>query len=357
MKLRIYGRPWIAGLLLATAAGACWAASLSLNALVPSLIVGAIAAFYTALTVLTTWALWRAHVLDRPCTWSPPGRLLVLAPHEDDCAIAAGALGSCNQRLGGTTRIVYLAPDETPGRPEIRAAEARAAWAIAGVAADCLHHLPVLPPLLVRDPHRLRAAARAIRGAIDEFRPDSVIVPMFEGGHIHHDMLAALMAVVVTPQDRFVVYEAPEYGPYVSFNNTPQRIISLCTRWLLGLVSYYGPPDGVDGRPIETCRFDPRDLENKRRMLGCFISQNAPSLVATRSYPDRLVRMNFDRLWRQPFDFERSYLRAALAARRLLPANIASALMPTQLGTIGRDGSLTDWQQEWLLPADKGQSI
>ena len=357
MKLRIYGRPWLAASLLFAAAGACWLAALRAHGNL-SLLLIAVAVFFSALSALSGWALWRIQVMLRHCSWTPPGRLLILAPHEDDCAIAAGAIGACNQRLGGETRIVYLAQDETPGRPDVRASEARAAWAIAGVAAGNLYHLPVLPPLRQSDPQQLRAAARALRAAIDEFRPDAVIVPMFEGGHIHHDMLAGLMGVIAAPGDRFAVFEAPEYGPYVSLNHTPHRVIALCARWLLGLVSYYGPPDGVDGRPIEIPRLGAADLATKRRMLSCFTSQNAPSLVATRSYPDRLVRMDFSRQWRQPFGFAHSYLRLALAARRILPDALASTLLPTQLGTIGREGALTDWQQEWQqqAPQARGQA-
>ena len=94
----------------------------------------------------------------------------------------------------------------------------------------------------------------------------------------------------------------------------------------------------------------PTQLDIKRRMLACFASQNATSLAATRAYPDRLVRMNFERDWRQPFDFSHSYLRLALAARRFLPQAIAAGLFPGATGTIGRN-TLTDWQQEWSPPA------
>jgi LmbE family N-acetylglucosaminyl deacetylase len=273
--------------------------------------------------------------------------LLILAPHEDDCVISAGGIALHNRQLGGVLRIVYLAPDETPGLPDIRAAEAQSAWAGAGFSASDLRHEALLPPLGQQQPEKLRTAAPALRSIIDTFKPTTIVVPMFEGGHIHHDMLAALLATIVTTDDRFEVYEAPEYSPYVSLNNTPHRVIALCARWLLGLVSYCGPPDGVDGRPIDKFRLSPEDLETKRQMLACFVSQNAPSLVATRCYPDRLVRMNFDRSWTQPFDFKYSYLRLALAVHRVLPRWIARGLFPGATGTIGRDGALTDWRREW----------
>ena len=344
MKLKVYFHPAPIVLALIAVAGLFWLASLTVAGGRWLLVF---AVFYTVLSVFAAWSLIRIAMIERPRTWAQPARLLILVPHEDDCVIAAGGIGVRNGRLGGVTRVVYLAPDETPGLPEIRAAEARAAWAYAGLPESDLRHVSLLPPLRSRNPAKLREAAVALRATIDDFGPTTIVVPMFEGGHVQHDMLAALLGLIVTAEDRFEVFEAPEYSPYVSLNNTPHRIIALCARWLFGLVSYYGPPDGIDGRSVELFQLAPAELDLKRRMLACFVSQNAPSLVLTRAYPDRLVRMKFDRHWGQPFDFAHSYLRLALAARRVLPRAIAAGLFPGATGTVGRDNAVTDWQQEW----------
>jgi len=126
MKLKVYFHPAPIVLALITVASLLWLASWTAPGGHWLLIF---ACFYTALSLLAVWSLIRIARIERTLTWSPPARLLVLAPHEDDCVIAAGGIGIRNGRLGGTTRIVYLAPDETPGLPEIRAREARAAWA------------------------------------------------------------------------------------------------------------------------------------------------------------------------------------------------------------------------------------
>ena len=346
MKLWIYFKPWIAVALLGVAAAVFWGATLAAGGLL-ALLALAGALFYSALTLVAGWALWRIHRLERWIDWETPGRLLILSPHEDDCVITAGAIGAANRRLGGVTRIVYLAPDEAPGMPERRAREARTAWQEAGLDPGALEHLDLLPRLYQSDPQKLRAAARTLRALIDDFKPTAIVTPMFEGGHVQHDMTAAVLGTIVTPHDRFEVFEAPEYGPYTSLNNTPHRVIALCTRWLLGVVAYCAPPDGIDGRPILKVRLDPRDLACKRRMLGAFVSQNAPSLMATRSYPDRLVRWDASRQRRFPYDFRRSYLRLTVALRRVLPGKIVGGLLPVQHGAIGREGSITDWDKEW----------
>jgi LmbE family N-acetylglucosaminyl deacetylase len=311
--------------------------------------VGAIALFYSMLFVVSAYALWRCRALEEVATWDAPQRLLILAPHEDDCVIAAGGIGARNRRLGGAVRIVYLVPDEQPGMAERRHAEAQAAWQEAGLDAGDLSFLDLLPRLRQRDPAKLRAAAVTLREIIDEFKPSVLIMPMFEGGHVQHDMTAALVGTILTPEDRFEVFEAPEYGPYTSLNNTPHRVMTLCARWLLGLVSYRGPSDGIDGRRLMKFRLDAADLACKRRMLGAFISQNAPSLVETYSYPDRLARWDPTRLRRYPYDFRVSYLRLSLMARRLMPARIASRLFGVQGGAIGREDGVTDWDREWAL--------
>lgn len=344
MKLRIDFRPSIVVALFAVAAVFFWLAARLPGAFWIAL---PFALFYSLLLLLTAVALLRILAIERWMDWDSPGRLLILAPHEDDCVISAGGLGLRNARLGGATRIVYLARDETPALPERRAAEARAAWSVAGLGEADLRFVDAMPRLEERDPAKLRTATAALRGIIDEFGPTVIVVPAFEGGHIHHDMVAALVGLVMTPADRFRVFEAPEYSPCVSLMNTPHRILALCARWLFGLVAYNGPPDGVDGRTVLKVRLTPGELADKRRMLAAFVSQNAPSLVTTRGYPDRLVV--YDAAGRRrPFDIDHSYLRFVLALRRLLPPALVDRLLPVQLGTIGRMGTITDWDEEWM---------
>jgi hypothetical protein len=352
MRLKVYFEPALPVGLLVAAAGLFWIAFVTLGSGLIATAVLALALFYTALAAMGALALLRLAVLERWRDWPGPARLLILAPHEDDCVISAGGVGAQNSRIGGTTRVVYLAPDEASGMGERRADEARQAWRVAGVVGDDLRHLNLLPPLRQRDPQKLRAAATQLRAIIDEFAPTVIVVPMFEGGHIHHDMSAALIGMILTPDDLFQVFEAPEYSPYASLWYTPHRVIALCSRWLFGLVSYYGPPDGIDGRPIQKYRLDAADLDCKRRMLAAFESQNAPSLVATRSYADRLVAFDRNVRRRTPFDFRWSYLRFVLAARRVLPPRLIDRLLPVQLGTIGRECNLTDWSEEWMTASE-----
>jgi LmbE family N-acetylglucosaminyl deacetylase len=343
MKLRLFGRPALPVGLLGIAALLLAGAALALGW--PwGLIVLPFALFYGALFAMAGWALLRLGALERWIDWNEPQRLLILAPHEDDCVISSGGIGPRNRALGGATRIVYLAPDEHPGLPERRAAEAQAAWRDGGLAPEDLEHLDLLPRLRQPDPAKLRAAGQRLRAIIDDFQPSVLVMPMFEGGHVQHDMTAGVIGSIVTPADTFEIYEAPEYSPYASLQRTPHRVIALCARWLG--VSYYGPPDGIDARPVLKVRLSPVELARKRRMLGAFVSQNAASLMETRSYPDRLVRWSPAVRRRHPFALGGSYLAFVLSVRRVLPPRVVDRLLPVEHGTIGREPDLTDWQAE-----------
>ena len=305
---------------------------------------GAIA--FTALTILAVCALVRARSLERSLDWDRPERLLILAPHQDDCVICAGGLGIRNIKLGGETHIVYLVQDDQPGMAPLRRAEVEAAWSLAGLPADRLHHLDLLPPVYVCDPARSRSAGDAIGRILDEIKPTVVIMPMFEGGHVHHDTTNRLTSAALAKIPAVRLYEAPAYSPFVSLRWTPHKIVALCGRWLFGLISYYGPPDGVDGRPIHTLRMTADEIALKRRMLAAFATQNAASLASACAYPDRLVDARRGPFPARPFALRGSYLSCALALERYLPAGLVALLLPGRRGTVGREPAITDLHDE-----------
>lgn len=352
MKVRLFFTPWIAVALLAGVALLLSCATAVVGfpygfALLP------VAGFYLVLFAISAVALHRILSIEQWMDWDKPRRLLIFAPHEDDCVISAGGIGARNHDLGGITRIVYMAPDEAPAMAGRRTAEAQSAWTTAGIDTSNLLHLDLLPHLRQRDPHKLQHATAALQSIIEDFRPDVIVMPMFEGGHVHHDMAASLVGSIAVSHVNIEVFEAPEYSPYVSIRRTPHRVIALCTRWLLGLVSYYGPPDGIDERPVLKVRLTLAELELKRRMLRAFESQNATSLMETRSYPDRLVRWDQSRIRRYPFAFRHSYPAFAVAAQKVLPSALVDRILPGQRGTIGREGDVTDRNVEFGIDNDQ----
>jgi LmbE family N-acetylglucosaminyl deacetylase len=345
MKIRIYFRPVVVVVALAITALLFWSGWLFVWGPWHWAIL-TIAVFFTALFTLAGYALFRCAAIEHWMEWRRPERLLILVPHQDDCVLCAGGIGVRNTKLGGKTFIVYFVQDELPGMAERRAAEVAAAWSLAGVAPDHLRQLDLLPPLRSRKPECLPAVQREIARLIDEVRPSVVIMPMFEGGHIHHDILNQLISLVFANKSGVRVFESPEYSPFFSLRCTPHRVVAHCGRWLFGICSYYGPPDGIDERPIYKIKLDDSELAIKRKMLGAFVSQNGPSLARASAYPDRIVEWRPRPYRARPFQVEGSYLRFVLALERLLPQRFVGLIFPGQRGTIGREPDVTNLDQE-----------
>jgi LmbE family N-acetylglucosaminyl deacetylase len=345
VKIRIYFEPvWIVVLLTITAA-AFWTAFCLADTWVKWLWLGP-ALFYSALGVISSWARLRCSLLEQWISWDTPERLLIVVPHQDDCVICAGGIGIRNQAAGGETHIVYVVQDDAPGMADRRRAEAVAAWSLAGVAAHNLHHLDLLPSLYERAPGRLQGAADELARIIDAIESTVIVMPLFEGGHVHHDLLNHLVSTIAGRGVDRRIFESPEYSPFVSLKWTPHRVLSLCGRWLFGLVAYYGPPDGIDSRPLLKVRLAPNELAVKRRMLAGFRSQNGDSLAATRCYPDRLIRWRPRPYRARPFEVGGTYLELVQTLRQRLPWSWVSRLFPAQIGTIGREPEVTDLDKE-----------
>lgn len=345
MKIRIYFKPGWVVLGLVFAATMLWFMVLRLEWWGRWLCVMA-SIFYSVLALLSLFALVRCHALERWMSWETPERLLILAPHQDDGVICAGGVGIRNQQLGGETHIIYLVQDDKPGMAECRKREALAAWAIAGVPAENLLHLDMLPRLYERAPKQLDKAALDLDDIIESLSPTVLILPLFEGGHIHHDVLNHLVTSVLKLGARVKVFEAPEYSPYVSLRRTPHRVISLCGRWLAGLVSYCGPPDGIDDRTVLKVRLSKENLVVKRQMLAAFESQHGDSLSANCSYSDRLISWQPRPYRSRPFREKKGYFSFVRSLHEWLPSAIVTKVFPVQLGTVGREPNITSLDEE-----------
>jgi LmbE family N-acetylglucosaminyl deacetylase len=301
---------------------------------------------FLTLSFVALLALTRLRKLEKWVDWNSPERLLVIAPHQDDCVICAGGLGIRNAHLGGVTHIVYLVQDLDRNTADKRRNEVISAWGLAGITEASLEHHNLLPALYEHNPSRLAGAATELAKIINGFNPTVIVMPLFEGGHIHHDLTNYLVSQFLSPSTDVRVLEAPEYSPFVSLKLTPHRIIALCVRWLFGVVAYYGPPDGIDGRVILKLRLTQDELELKRSMLARFESQNGPSLAATRCYPDRFVPWAPSMRKNVPFDFHSSYLHFVLRLSRAISRRWAIMLFPVQMGTIGKEPGITNLRDE-----------
>jgi LmbE family N-acetylglucosaminyl deacetylase len=340
-------RPWVALLFLIGAAVALFLLAPAISGVGGILACGA-GLFYACLSALTLHSCYRIARNERPLAWDDAERLLIIAPHQDDCVIAAGGIGLRNVALGGETRIVYLYQVQDVATAQCRSEEAKSAWRIAGLEAVHLLHLDLLPPITERNPKRLYHCQEALASIIESFRPTAIVLPMFEGGHVHHDVVNHLLTSIITPSHKIKMYEAPEYSPFVSLTRTPHKIIALCTRWLR-FVGYYGPPDCVDDPIILVAALSKLELRKKLQMLSVFASQNPAALIRYHGHPDRF------HLWQprpyraRPFDVEHWLFVLIQKFNNASAARLARKLIPNQSGTIGREPHVTDLDLEFGL--------
>ncbi len=275
-----------------------------------------------------------------------PERILVLAPHQDDCAIMAGALLAKNSEFGGMGLIVYLSQSSDQNIRNMRLNECRDAWdRWNGI---CLIQLDLLPPIYSFAPSRCREATEPIQRIIDNFSPTIIVVPHFEGGHKHHDITWALVTFRLRFSADVLVLEAPLYSPMLSTVRTPLKCLKYVLKTMtLGIVSYYPPAEGIHGGQTLVFECDGVALQKKKQLLLCFKSQNGESLSRSFGYPDRFIRWMPVRYQCSPFNFIKSAGRLIEWLSKPIPAFIVNRIIPGMWHTHGLSEGITNLDREF----------
>ena len=194
-------------------------------------------------------------------------RLLLLAPHPDDEALATGGLLQRAVTAGAIVRVVFLTDGENNPWPQ-RAAERR--WRISAQdrarwgarrrseALRSLRTLGVAPDrasFLGLPDQRLTAALnagdqalpRALRESLDEFQPTHIICASAQDHHPDHSALAVALRSASAHRRRAGTVRLFEYVVH----DRRQRPVGRCARILL----------------------TPEEIERKRAAIACHASQ------------------------------------------------------------------------------------
>lgn len=246
-----------------------------------------------------------------PRVWEHPVHdVLILAAHQDDCAIMAGEYAIQAAGCGKRVDILYLTNGDSANvspdspRAKTRERESRVAWQgiASSIASLSLPAAPIPGPLRMR-PHQLEAAKHQIVQAICSLPSGAaVFIPAAREDHVDHRALrsVSLEALGESSRTDLVICEAPEYNSHISLARTPCRgfiylaeALPILRRLATSIRHRRLPPTGFpSGERPYILPPDTERLRKKQRMLATFESEGGDRLVRLFGNPDqfRVVR-------------------------------------------------------------------
>lgn len=240
--------------------------------------------------VVVTALLRRPRVVDGEARHA-----LILAAHQDDCAILAGGYAIFARAAGRSVRIAYLtcgaASPDLP-RAKTRRQEAYTAWGMLAIPAediffcDLPEHAPSsVSSWSVSDRDRARGW---LLGLLRDLPVRSVVfLPAPGETHVDHRALRqlALEAWKVSERADLSFFEGPEYNDYVSLAQAPEKMVVALASALPGLSGWakrrarapwagFAASGSYWELPPDRIR-----LEQRRELLRAFASENGELLV------------------------------------------------------------------------------
>jgi LmbE family N-acetylglucosaminyl deacetylase len=255
---------------------------------------------------LSTAALWirvlAAHKRRIACCGED---ILIVAPHQDDCVAIAGGYAIQTRSRGGRVTVLF-ATDGSADDKETRKREAQEAWSLIGVGGADIRFLQYDNNRSLVTGEELGRLASDLSQVLEEIRPKTVFVPLYEGGNYQHDAVNYAMREAVRRTGfKGRVFEAPEYNFFLSFRTTPEKILSGLMRFVPFARHDY-PPEPVLPDPVLHLAMTSEELRIKREMLSRFATQQPEQLVVRFGFEDRYQVLHDHDYARPPFDYERS---------------------------------------------------
>ena len=276
-------------------------------------------------TVLTAYLIycilcafyWRAVVTRRVYSiGAEPGNLLIIAPHQDDGVAIGGGHALLTHAMGFEVHVLFLTdgPEEDK---KTRKQEAVEAWSVMGLPEKNLHFLKHHTLSGFIDREEIDSGIGEIAEAVRRYEPDTLIVPLYEGGNYQHDVANYMVTMAVRKAGRNInVYEASEYNFFYSFRSTPEKMLSGLLR-LIPFINHDYPPEPVRRDPVLHLKMSAEQIRIKREMLSRFLTQNPDRLVERFGFGDRYQKMHDYDYSKPPFNYDRSLARVLNALKKL----------------------------------------
>lgn len=206
--------------------------------------------------------------------------ILIFAPHCDDGVIIAGGYALQIKKNGGKVKVAFLTGNST------RLNEANNAWSLIGLEKEDLIRLDIDKNEQLSS-EGMSEKIQTLRNLIIKVDPDTIFIPLYEGGHIDHDITNYLVSTAVkSSQKNIRLYESPEYNYYFSLRSTPEKFLDVFSR-LIPFFEYHAPPSFLEpDNGLYLC-MTAEEIELKKKMLREFVTQQPKTLVMHFGFNDR----------------------------------------------------------------------
>ena len=279
------------------------------------MLLAAVTGLYTVYIVIVMVYMHRVLGKVYPEQKADARRLLIIAPHQDDGVAMAGGYAIRARKKGMSVHVLFVT-DGYEHDKVTRVAEAVDAWGVIGLKETDLtflrHH--TLAGFTTRE--EIDQGIDEVAQFLSHYLPDTVVIPLYEGGNYQHDVVNYMAAQAVNRAGRKVtVLEAPEYNFYYSFRTTPQKMLTALMRLVPG-VSHPYPPEPVLDDPLTIMKLTEEELQTKREMLSRFKTQAPEDLVERFGFEDRFQPLHAYDYRKPPFDYDRSLAKMLNALKK-----------------------------------------
>jgi LmbE family N-acetylglucosaminyl deacetylase len=153
------------------------------------------------------------------------GKVLLVVAHQDDEAFIVSRLHQ-HLKENDTIRIVWTAQSSQLSKEysEMRKIESIKAMSLLGIDSSCCVFLNYVDG----ETHNvLQKILDTLQIIISEYKPSTIYIPAFEGGHIDHDIVNFAVATIVKKMnDKPHVIEFPLYSAYSTGGILPYKMRS-----------------------------------------------------------------------------------------------------------------------------------
>lgn len=234
--------------------------------------------------------------------------ILIIAPHQDDCVAMAGGYAIQTLKKGGKVKVLYLT-DGPENDKTTRRNEALDAWRVLGLSEPDLVFLPYHTLVGFTAREEIERCTEDIAKWVQIFQPQTIFVPLYEGGHFQHDVANYMLSCALKRIEfSGKIYEAPLYNFYVSLRTTPEKILSGFLRYVPFVHIGY-PPEPIRNEPLFELEMTPDEIAIKKQMLSCFRTQQPHQLVVRFGFPDRYQEFHSYDYTKPPFSYQSSIAR------------------------------------------------